>query len=174
MKQDLDRLMEERSLDAAFVSGTVHGNPAMVESGKGSHGKSAIADPGPSPDRNTIYQRGQPQFDVDKPASPVTAERPDHHFLPDDRLPVAPLPYAFRFDGREYRMEISKGRASYSGQGFDIKFEADDIEGTMDGEAAGEVDLTFYHIMDLLRRGIYDPRQVNYLNCLIPTEGLGP
>ncbi|MBN1813506.1 MAG: aminopeptidase P family protein [Anaerolineae bacterium] len=30
MKQDLDRLMEERGLDAAFVSGTIHGNPAMV------------------------------------------------------------------------------------------------------------------------------------------------
>jgi Xaa-Pro aminopeptidase len=30
MKQDLDRLMEERELDAAFISGTVHGNPAMV------------------------------------------------------------------------------------------------------------------------------------------------
>jgi Xaa-Pro aminopeptidase len=29
MKQDLDRLMEERGLNAAFVSGTVHGNPAM-------------------------------------------------------------------------------------------------------------------------------------------------
>jgi Xaa-Pro aminopeptidase len=29
MKQDLDRLMEERGLDAAFVSGTIHGNPAM-------------------------------------------------------------------------------------------------------------------------------------------------
>jgi Xaa-Pro aminopeptidase len=30
MKQDLDRLMEERGLEAAFISGTVHGNPAMV------------------------------------------------------------------------------------------------------------------------------------------------
>jgi hypothetical protein len=29
VKQDLDRLMEERGLDAAFVSGAVHGNPAM-------------------------------------------------------------------------------------------------------------------------------------------------
>lgn len=29
MKQDLDRLMEERGLDAAFVAGAVHGNPAM-------------------------------------------------------------------------------------------------------------------------------------------------
>ncbi|MBN1976194.1 MAG: aminopeptidase P family protein [Anaerolineae bacterium] len=29
MKKDLDRLMEERGLDAAFVSGAVHGNPPM-------------------------------------------------------------------------------------------------------------------------------------------------
>jgi Xaa-Pro aminopeptidase len=29
VKQDLDRLMEERGLDAAFVSGAVHGNPPM-------------------------------------------------------------------------------------------------------------------------------------------------
>jgi Xaa-Pro aminopeptidase len=30
MKQDIDRLMQDRNLDAAFVSGTIHGNPAMV------------------------------------------------------------------------------------------------------------------------------------------------
>jgi Xaa-Pro aminopeptidase len=29
VKRDLDRLMEERGLDAAFVGGAVHGNPAM-------------------------------------------------------------------------------------------------------------------------------------------------
>ncbi|RLC89353.1 MAG: aminopeptidase P family protein, partial [Chloroflexi bacterium] len=29
MKQDMDRLMEERGLDAALVAGAVHGNPAM-------------------------------------------------------------------------------------------------------------------------------------------------
>ena len=30
MKQDLDRLMEERGLDAMVVRGRTHGNPAMV------------------------------------------------------------------------------------------------------------------------------------------------
>ena len=30
MKQDLDRLMEERGLDAALVAGHLHGNPAMI------------------------------------------------------------------------------------------------------------------------------------------------
>jgi Xaa-Pro aminopeptidase len=30
LKKELDRLMEERGLDAAFVSGAIHGNPAMV------------------------------------------------------------------------------------------------------------------------------------------------
>ena len=30
MKQDLDRLMEQRGLDAALVAGATHGNPAMV------------------------------------------------------------------------------------------------------------------------------------------------
>jgi len=29
VKRDLDRLMEERGLDAAFITGAVHGNPAM-------------------------------------------------------------------------------------------------------------------------------------------------
>jgi Xaa-Pro aminopeptidase len=29
MKQDLDHLMEERELNGAFISGTIHGNPAM-------------------------------------------------------------------------------------------------------------------------------------------------
>ncbi|HUV88517.1 MAG TPA: aminopeptidase P family protein, partial [Anaerolineae bacterium] len=30
MKRDLDSLMEARGLDAIFVAGAVHGNPAMV------------------------------------------------------------------------------------------------------------------------------------------------
>ena len=75
-----------------------------------------------------------------------------------------------RFKGREYRVEASSGRISYSGEGFTLHFREDDVEGTIEGDCAGEVDLTYYYIMDLLRRAVCDSRQVNYINSLVPEE----
>jgi hypothetical protein len=75
-----------------------------------------------------------------------------------------------RFEGREFRLEASSDRVSYAGEGFTLGFHADDIEGTIRGDCAGEVDLTYYYIMDLLRRAVYDSRQVNYINSLVPEE----
>jgi putative selenate reductase len=75
-----------------------------------------------------------------------------------------------RFEGREYRLDVASGRVSYSGKGFTLRFHEDDIEGTMEGDCAGETDLTYYYIMELLRRAVYDSRQVNYINSLVPEE----
>ena len=75
-----------------------------------------------------------------------------------------------RFDGTEFRLDVAGGRVTYSGEGFSLSFHEDDPEATMEGECSGEVDLSFYHIMDLMRRAIYDSLQVNYINSLVSEE----
>jgi putative selenate reductase len=59
-----------------------------------------------------------------------------------------------RFGGRafEARIEATGGgtRVRFSGQGFDVEFDRADPAGTAAGRAEGEVDLTFFHLMDLV------------------------
>ncbi|MDE2291023.1 MAG: glutamate synthase [Elusimicrobia bacterium] len=69
-----------------------------------------------------------------------------------------------RFEGREFRMETDGARASYSGAGFEVSFRVDDPEGSVEGEAAGEVDLTYWRLMDWLAKGVLKDDAVNYVN----------
>jgi len=71
-----------------------------------------------------------------------------------------------RFAGREYRLEVSGGEARYSGDGFALVFDERDPSGTVHGEAAVEVDLTFFHIMNVLRAALLSNDDVNWVNCL--------
>ena len=60
---------------------------------------------------------------------------------------------------------LEQGRAEYSGEGFRIRFLESDPAGTASGEAAGnEVDLTYFLIMDLLRKALFAEDAVNYVN----------
>lgn len=70
-----------------------------------------------------------------------------------------------RFARREFVTRVAQETAEYSGDGFSIRFEENDPEGTVSGEAAGEVDLTFFHIMNLLRRALQDAGAVTYVNA---------
>jgi len=69
-----------------------------------------------------------------------------------------------RFSGREYAVSVSQGMADYSGAGFRVRFQEDDPLATIAGEAAGDVDLTYFHIMNLMRRAFYAAGTVNYVN----------
>ena len=71
-----------------------------------------------------------------------------------------------RFAGCEYRLEIEGGRVRYAGENFRLSFEEVDPVGTMTGEVTGEVDLTYFHIMNGLRQALLAPTEVNYVNCL--------
>ncbi len=71
-----------------------------------------------------------------------------------------------RFGGREFRLETAGGRIRYAGPGFAVEFDAGSPEETLRGEARGEVDLTYCHIMDYLRRSILDSPQVTYVASL--------
>ena len=73
-----------------------------------------------------------------------------------------------RFEGMEYGMEleVEGRRAAYWGPGFRVTFTEADPAGTVDGEAAGEVPLAYFHIMNWMRAGLFAPAAVNYVNML--------
>jgi len=60
-----------------------------------------------------------------------------------------------RFDGRDYALAVdpASGEATYSGAGFTLRCPGTPEDG-LTGEADGEVDLTYFHIMDLVRRAL--------------------
>ncbi len=72
-----------------------------------------------------------------------------------------------RFEGRQFEIRVEAGEVTFTGPGFQVRFDRHDPEGTLEGEAEGEVDLTYSFIMDALRRAILDGDQVNYINSLM-------
>ncbi len=71
-----------------------------------------------------------------------------------------------RFQNGEYRLRVKNGRVEYSGEGFAVRFEEADPEGTIAGEATGYVDLAYYRIMNALLAAILGSADVNYVNAL--------
>ncbi|MBR57416.1 MAG: glutamate synthase [Myxococcales bacterium] len=71
-----------------------------------------------------------------------------------------------RFDEHQYTVEVNDGQVTYSGMGFRVRFSEDDPTGTIEGNASTTVDLTYYHIMALVRTAVLDPSRVNYVNSL--------
>ena len=71
-----------------------------------------------------------------------------------------------RFEGREFELRAEVDEIVFSGPGFRVRFDRHQPEATIEGEAEGEVDLTYFFIMDALRRAILDGEQVNYINSL--------
>jgi putative selenate reductase len=70
-----------------------------------------------------------------------------------------------RFEGKEYSLAIEGARARYEGDGFRVVFAESDPEGTVEGEAAGEVDLTWFQVMNRLRKAVLASDTVNYVNA---------
>ncbi|USN98870.1 MAG: glutamate synthase [Phycisphaeraceae bacterium] len=71
-----------------------------------------------------------------------------------------------RFEGRAFVLSVSGGRAAYRGDGFDVMFDLADPVATIEGKAAGEVDLTYASIMRLLLDSAFGDRAgVSYLNA---------
>ncbi|MCC6554614.1 MAG: glutamate synthase [Polyangiaceae bacterium] len=70
-----------------------------------------------------------------------------------------------RMDGLLYRLEIEGDRARFEGEGFRVTLDAHDPEGTIEGEARGEVDLARFRIIDALRRAVLAPGEINFVSC---------
>ena len=73
---------------------------------------------------------------------------------------------AGRFSGVEYVMTDRAGAVTFSGPRFSIRFVESDPQRTIDGEAAEAIDMTYFHIMNALRRAILGSPSVNYVNVL--------
>lgn len=69
-----------------------------------------------------------------------------------------------RFSGSVFELTVESGRAQLSGEGFALSFDEADPEGTAEGSAEAEVDLTYFRIMNWLRQAVLDGEGVNYVN----------
>jgi putative selenate reductase len=77
-----------------------------------------------------------------------------------------------RFGRREFDLSVRPDRSSFTGPGFELQMDLDDLEETLTGEASAEVDLTYCYLMDYLRRAILDSG-VNYVQSLSAPESGG-
>ena len=71
-----------------------------------------------------------------------------------------------RFAGHEYRLQVSDGQVAYSGAAFAVTFAESDPERTLEGDASSVVDLTYFQIMNALRKAILASSEVNYVTSL--------
>ena len=71
-----------------------------------------------------------------------------------------------RFRGQSFRVEWTEETVAFSGPGFNVRFAASDPEETLEGRVhpGASVDLTYFRILDWLRRGVLDDGRVNYVN----------
>jgi putative selenate reductase len=71
-----------------------------------------------------------------------------------------------RFEGQEFELRAEASDIAFRGPGFRVRFDRQDPEGTLEGEAEGEVDLTYFFLMDTLRLAILEGDRINYINSL--------
>lgn len=55
-----------------------------------------------------------------------------------------------RFEGRDFEARVDGGRVAFRGDGFEVEFDEADPQGTIDGHATGEVDLTYFSLMRMV------------------------
>jgi len=84
---------------------------------------------------------------------------------------ISPQRVHARIEGREYRMDVDEEWVTFSGDGFRIWFNERKPEVTTCGQAIAKVDLTPYHIMRILQRGVFHSSAVNYLSTRIREPG---
>ena len=71
-----------------------------------------------------------------------------------------------RFDSKEYYLKASDDRCEFSGEGFSVTFDPEALIDTIAGDAGTQIDLTYYYIIDELRKAIFaDSAAVNYVNA---------
>lgn len=69
-----------------------------------------------------------------------------------------------RFAGNEYQLDVCGEAVAFAGHGFAITFVESNPEATLQGEAVVTVDLTYFEIMNALRRALLG-ETVNYVNA---------
>lgn len=69
-----------------------------------------------------------------------------------------------RFKNKEFKLVLAGEEARFSGEDFSLSFRADAPAKTAEGDGSGEVDLTYFHIMNRLQSAVLADTQVNYIN----------
>ncbi len=70
-----------------------------------------------------------------------------------------------RFAGEVVRLERNAGRTRYTGPGFDLALDPDDVSASVSGAADGPVDLTRLRIMLPILDGVTAPGAVNFVSA---------
>lgn len=70
-----------------------------------------------------------------------------------------------RFGGLDFEASIEDGDVQFSGPDFAVSFTRTDPAGTIDGEATDEVDLTFFHLMEMIGGAVLEGGE-NYVSAL--------
>jgi putative selenate reductase len=76
-----------------------------------------------------------------------------------------------RIAGTEYLAAFTAGRVRYSGAGFDLAFDTEDVAVSIRGEAEGAVDLSPYYLMAALRDAALAAPGSNFVNCSFDEAG---
>ncbi len=76
-----------------------------------------------------------------------------------------------RFAGDVVRIERTSARLRYSGRGFDLSLDPDDVAGSVSGVADGPVDLTRLRIMLPILAGVAGPGAINYVSASLTRSG---
>jgi putative selenate reductase len=71
-----------------------------------------------------------------------------------------------RIDGKPFELERDGERARFAGDGFEVRFIVADPAGTVEGRADGEVDLTYFHILEWIREAVMASDDINYVGLL--------
>jgi putative selenate reductase len=71
-----------------------------------------------------------------------------------------------RFEGSAYRLSRAGARLRFAGPGFELTLDPDDVPASLEGEAAGEVDLTWMRILMLIRDAAYGQGALHYAALL--------
>jgi len=76
-----------------------------------------------------------------------------------------------RFDGEVVRLERSADRARFSGVGFDLTFDPDDVAGSIGGKALAPVDLRRARVMAPILAALTAPESINYVSQQLRHNG---
>jgi putative selenate reductase len=76
-----------------------------------------------------------------------------------------------RIGGDVYLAAFTARRVRYSGAGFDLAFDAEDVASTIRGSGEGMVDLSPYYLMTALRDAALAAPGSNFVNCAIDAAG---
>ena len=70
-----------------------------------------------------------------------------------------------RIQLQEYHLVVRGDWVQFAGASFEVRFQASDPEGSLEGRSEGSVDLALYRLIDLFRLGVLERGGANYISA---------